>query len=206
MISLRQRGISTALFCMQTKEALSLVEAWLGFSWGDQVIPTNDALRESRGSLGIGWLQHDAGMHGGNKLAFNIHTDTADQRGNVRLKVPASWCKETSSIVLCTWTYLWTVLQHCLMLQNTVQCTSVARINLQQRAPWMLSIYSSWLRFLKGIRGFLRMPCSVFREKGLFSLTEKTVRQTFINSSALSNSDNCFNIIITVDWFMLFVT
>lgn len=52
------------------------------------------------------------------------------------------------------------------MLQHTVQSTSVAQINLQQRAPWMLSIYSSWLRFLKGIRGFLRMPCSVFRGKG----------------------------------------
>lgn len=62
-------------------------------------------------------------------------------------------------------TSLWIVLQHCLMLQNTAQCTSVAQINLQQRAPWMLSIYRSWLRFLKGIRGFLRLPCSVFGEK-----------------------------------------
>lgn len=30
---------------------------------GDQVIPTNDTLRESTGSWGIGGLQDDAGMH-----------------------------------------------------------------------------------------------------------------------------------------------
>lgn len=75
-------GISTALFCVQTKEALSLVEAWLGFSLGDQVIPTNDTLRESRGSLGIGWLQDDAGMHVGKCFHGETtpqSTDMADQ-------------------------------------------------------------------------------------------------------------------------------
>lgn len=65
MISLRQMGISTALFCLQIKEAFSLVVAWFGFSCGNQVIPTNDALRERRGSLGIGWPRDDAGMHVG---------------------------------------------------------------------------------------------------------------------------------------------
>lgn len=154
MISLRQRGISIALLCLQTKQALSLVEAWLGFSWGDQVIPTNDALRESRGSSGIGWLQDDAGMHVG-----KCH------HGETRMLSTFSWSIKSTSLMTSFAVNVPPVLQHCLMLQNTVQCTSVSQINLQQRAPWMLSIYSSWLRFRKGIRGFLRMPCSVFREK-----------------------------------------
>lgn len=48
-------------------------------------------------------------------------------------------------------------------------------IHLQQRALWMFSIYSSWLRFLKGIRGFPRKPCSVFRGgRPIFSHTPLT--------------------------------
>lgn len=155
------------------------MEAWLGFSWGDQVIPTNDALRESRGNLGIGWQQDDADMHVGkclhgetSWLSTSQSTNTAEQCcseiKSASLMINFARNKQLSLVYMNSNI---SVLQHSLMLHNIVQCTSVAQINLQQRAPWMLSIYSSWLRFLKGIRGFLRMPCSVFRGKGPFSPT-----------------------------------
>lgn len=68
----------------------------------------------------------------------------------------------------------------------------VARINLQQRAANVLSIFSSWLRFLKGIRGFLRMLCSVCKgvKKSLFFsdwALQGTAHLTFISSPSLSS-------------------
>lgn len=70
MISPKERveGFPLHYFVCKQMKALSLVEAWLGFSYGDQVIPTNDALRESGASVGIGWLLDDAGMHVGKCL------------------------------------------------------------------------------------------------------------------------------------------
>lgn len=61
-----------------------------------------------------------------------------------------------------------------------------AEIHLQQRALWMFSIYSSWLRFLKGIRGLPRKPCSVFRGgRPIFSHTPLT------GNCSCESSDGC---------------
>lgn len=55
MIIGRQKGISKALPCLQTKQELNLVEALLSFSWRNLVIPTNNTQGEQAEESGD-WL------------------------------------------------------------------------------------------------------------------------------------------------------
>lgn len=141
--------------CKQKKRSI-LAETWLGFfSRGDQVIPTNDALRErewgreTRGvGGGVGGEYDDAGMHVGKKKTSFCETS---QSSRVRYK-----CESTQ--------------ETCVQL-DIKECS---RINHRQRAPerrWCLFLEVD-KRFLKGIRGFLRLLCCVFRENETSSLTE----------------------------------
>lgn len=51
----RVGGFPLCCFVFKQKGVLGLVGAWLRFSMGDQVIPTNDTLRENAGELGNWW-------------------------------------------------------------------------------------------------------------------------------------------------------
>lgn len=74
MIGLKDNSRSADYF---VQEALGLMEAWLSIFLGDQVIPTNDTLREGKKKNGRGRVMLDnVGMHVRN-LSFQHGADPA---------------------------------------------------------------------------------------------------------------------------------
>lgn len=72
MISLKDNSRSADYF---VQEALGLMEAWLSIFLGDEVIPTNDTLKEGKKKNGIGRVMlDDVSMHVRN-LSFQHGAD-----------------------------------------------------------------------------------------------------------------------------------
>lgn len=63
MISLKDNSRSADYVA---QEAFGLMETWLGIFFGDQVIPTNDTLREGKKNRGGRMTLDDVGVRVGN--------------------------------------------------------------------------------------------------------------------------------------------
>lgn len=157
------------------------MEAWLSIFLGDQVIPTNDTLREGKKKKnGSGRVMlDDVGMHVRN-LSFQHGADPAVKSN--KLTNLFQFFAENSSIrwIRISMAPVWG--QSCSIAKRSkMQCDTL--ISPQQRASPMLSIYSSWQDFQRGLETSSG-SCALFsgKKRGAYFCNKSKISQS-INSS-----------------------